>query len=179
MSKKKTSWQGFKECMLGPGWGVFASMMGFGTLASEAGIPMLDAFILMVGLWSMPGLIAYVDLYNTNISILALVIATGIANVRLLPLTIATIPVIRTSQKVKSRHFFYAQINSVSGYLALLNVKPKIEGRRLQTQYFDNSKHIMTRLFAITTLFNLADTECLCISKNMHSNSQRRRQKCI
>ena len=136
MSKKKTSWQGFKECMLGPGWGVFASMMGFGTLASEAGIPMLDAFILMVGLWSMPGLIAYVDLYNTNISILALVIATGIANVRLLPLTIATIPVIRTSQKVKSRHFFYAQINSVSGYLALLNVKPKIEGRRLQTQYF-------------------------------------------
>jgi hypothetical protein len=49
----------------------------------------------MAGLWSMPGLIAYVDLYNFGISILALVIAKGIVNVRVLPLTIATVPVIK------------------------------------------------------------------------------------
>jgi hypothetical protein len=52
-------------------------------------------FIIMAGLWSMPGLIAYVDLYNFGISILALVIAKGIVNVRVLPLTIATVPVIK------------------------------------------------------------------------------------
>lgn len=111
-------------------------MVGFGTLASEASLSMLHALMIMAGLWSMPGLIAYVDLYNTDISILALVIATGIANVRVLPVTIATIPVIRTSQKVKSSHFFYAQINSVNAYLALLIVKQEIEDRRLLTQYF-------------------------------------------
>ncbi|MBT3768207.1 MAG: hypothetical protein HOF84_20345 [Rhodospirillales bacterium] len=111
-------------------------MVGFGTLASEASLSMLHALMIMAGLWSMPGLIAYVDLYNTDISILALVIATGIANVRVLPVTIATIPVIRTSQKVKSGHFFYAQINSVNAYLALLIVKQEIEDRRLLTQYF-------------------------------------------
>ena len=111
-------------------------MVGFGTLASEASLSMLHALMIMAGLWSMPGLIAYVDLYNTGISILALVIATGIANVRVLPVTIATIPVIRTSQKVKSGHFFYAQINSVNAYLALLIVKQEIEDRRLLTQYF-------------------------------------------
>jgi predicted branched-subunit amino acid permease len=111
-------------------------MIGFGTLASEASVPMLHALIIMAGLWSMPGLIAFVDLYNSGIGILALVIATGIANVRVLPVTIATIPEIRTSQKVKPAHFFYAQFNSVNAYLGLLNVKQKIEDRRLLTQYF-------------------------------------------
>jgi predicted branched-subunit amino acid permease len=136
MREKQTYWRGFKECILGPGWGVFASMIGFGTLASEASVPMLHALIIMAGLWSMPGLIAFVDLYNSGIGILALVIATGIANVRVLPVTIATIPEIRTSQKVKPAHFFYAQFNSVNAYLGLLNVKQKIEDRRLLTQYF-------------------------------------------
>jgi hypothetical protein len=136
MREKQTYWRGFRECILGPGWGVFTGMVGFGTLASEASLSMLHALMIMAGLWSMPGLIAYVDLYNTGISILALVIATGIANVRVLPVTIATIPVIRTSQKVKPVHFFYAQINSVNAYLALLIVKQEIEDRRLLTQYF-------------------------------------------
>jgi hypothetical protein len=145
MMEKQTYWRGFKECVLGPGWGVFTSMTGFGTLASEASVPMLHALIIMLGLWSMPGLIAYVDLYNSGISILALVIATGIANVRVLPVTIATIPEIRTSQKVKFGHFFYAQINSVNAYLALLIAKQKIEGRQLLTQYFVG--------FCIGTLF--------------------------
>lgn len=145
MKEKQTYWRGFKECILGPGWGVFASMIGFGTLASEASVPMLHALIIMAGLWSMPGLIAFVDLYNSGISILALVIATGIANVRVLPVTIATIPEIRTSQKVKPAHFFYAQFNSVNAYLGLLNVKQKIKDRRLLTQYFVG--------FCIGTLF--------------------------
>jgi hypothetical protein len=136
MREKQIYGRGFKVCILGPGWGVFTSMMGFGTLAAEASVPILHALILMLGLWSMPGLIAFVDLYNSGIGIFALVIATGIANVRVLPVTIATIPEIRTSQRVTPAHFFYAQVNSVNAYLALLNAKQKLEGRRLLTQYF-------------------------------------------
>ena len=76
---------GFRDCVVAPGWGVFAAMAGFGSIAGEAGETLSRSLILMVGLWSMPGQVAFVELSAEGVLGWTLVIAVTVANLRMLP----------------------------------------------------------------------------------------------
>jgi predicted branched-subunit amino acid permease len=110
---------GLIEGMFGPGLGTFAAMTGFGSLAGDAGTPLWMAIALTIGVWSMPGQVAFVDLYASGASILAVALIVTVANVRMFPLTIATIPFLRKGRSVKPKHFILAQLNSVTSYVRL------------------------------------------------------------
>lgn len=116
---------GLIEGMFGPGLGTFAAMTGFGSLAADAGTPLWAAVALTIGVWSMPGQVAFVDLYASGASFLAVMLIVTVANVRMFPLTIATIPLLRQGPSVTPEHFLLAQLNSVTSYVRLVDVTAK------------------------------------------------------
>ncbi len=128
--------EGLMECLSAPGWGVFAAMTGFGALAGDGGASIAMALALTAGLWSMPGQVAFVELSLTGISALALFLAVTLANVRMLPLTIGTIPLLRTEPRRRPVHFLWAQLNSVTSYVQLVDVVDRIEDRRMRSAHF-------------------------------------------
>lgn len=128
---------GMRDCVVAPGWGVFAAMAGFGALAAEAGTTLVDALILMAGLWSMPGQVAFVELRADDAVGWALILTVTLANLRMLPVTIASVPLLRSEPGVRPRHFWLAQINSVTGYVQLTDAAGRIEDRSERARYFE------------------------------------------
>ena len=112
---------GFRDCVIAPGWGVFAAMAGFGSIAGEAGETLWRSLVLMAGLWSMPGQVAFVELSAEGVLGWTLILAVTVANLRMLPLTLASIPLLRDKPGITIRHFWLAQINSVTGSLDRIN----------------------------------------------------------
>ena len=105
---------GLVEGMFGPGLGTFAAMTGFGSLAGDAGTPLWAAVALTIGVWSMPGQVAFVDLYSSGASLLGVLLIVTVANIRMFPLTIATIPLLREGRGIKASHFMMA--HCVAGF---------------------------------------------------------------
>lgn len=128
---------GFRDCVVAPGWGVFAAMAGFGSIAGDAGETLWRSLILMGGLWSMPGQVAFVELHAEGVLGWTLIIAVTVANLRMLPLTLASIPLLRDKQGITTRHFWLAQINSVTAFVQLIDAAARITDRRELGRYFE------------------------------------------
>ena len=128
---------GFRDCVVAPGWGVFAAMAGFGSIAGEAGETLWRSLVLMAGLWSMPGQVAFVELSAEGVLGWTLIIAVTVANLRMLPLTLASIPLLRDTPGITLRHFWLAQINSVTGFVQLTDAVGRFEDRRGLDRYFE------------------------------------------
>lgn len=136
-SKRATSFRaGLIEGMFGPGLGTFAAMTGFGSLAGDAGTPLWAAIALTIGVWSMPGQVAFVDLYPTGASVLLVMVIVTVANVRMFPLTIATIPLLRHGRGIKPGHFVFAQLNSVTSYVRLGDLASHEPGINARIRFF-------------------------------------------
>lgn len=123
---------GLLEGTFGPGLGTFAAMTGFGALAGDAGTPLWAAIALTIGVWSAPGQVAFVDLHAAGASLLVVLLTVTVANVRMFPLTIATIPLLRKDPGLKASHFALAQLNSVTSFVRFgdfASEEPSVEAR--------------------------------------------------
>jgi len=85
----------------------------------------------------MPGQVAFVELSTEGVLGWTLIIAVTIANLRMLPLTIASIPLLREKPGITIRHFWLAQINSVTGFVQLTDAAGRIESRQKLDRYFE------------------------------------------
>ena len=128
--------QGMKHCVQAPGIGLFAAMSGFGALAKESGVSLLIAVGMTGGLWSTPGQVAFVELFATGIGGVALIASVTIANVRMFPLTIATMPLLRSRPGLQPVQFWIAHINSVTSFVQVVEMSHHVSDRSLRTAYF-------------------------------------------
>ena len=128
---------GFRDCVAAPGWGVFAAMAGFGSIAGEAGEPLWRSLVLMAGLWSMPGQVAFVELSPQASLGWTIIVSVTLANIRMFPVTLASIPLLREHKNFALKHLWLAQINSVTGYVQLLDATPRIQDRQRLGRYFE------------------------------------------
>jgi predicted branched-subunit amino acid permease len=111
-------------------------MLGFGSIAADLGEPLWRCLILTFGLWSMTGQLAFIELTASDIAGWTVVLAVTVANIRLLPLTLATIPLVRIEPGLQARHFWIAQINSVTSYVQLTHAANAIADRTRRERYF-------------------------------------------
>jgi predicted branched-subunit amino acid permease len=111
-------------------------MTGFGSLAGDAGTPLWTAVTLTIGVWSMPGQVAFVELYDSGASLLLVLLIVTVANVRMFPLTVATIPLLREGRGVKASHFAMAQLNSVTSYVRLADVAERKNDVKARIEFF-------------------------------------------
>ena len=128
--------QGMKHCVQAPGIGLFAAMSGFGALAKESGVSLLIALGMTGGLWSTPGQVAFVELFATGIGGVALIASVTIANVRMFPLTIATMPLLRSRPGLQPVQFWIAHINSVTSFVQVVEMSHHVSDSSLRTAYF-------------------------------------------
>ncbi|MCH7550801.1 MAG: AzlC family ABC transporter permease [Proteobacteria bacterium] len=78
-----------------PVWFVSLAMMGFGSLARDSGVSFGVAVVSTVTVWGLPGQIAFVELFAVGAPVLAIVLATSMANLRFLPMSLSMIPLFR------------------------------------------------------------------------------------
>jgi predicted branched-subunit amino acid permease len=126
---------GIGDAALLPVWVIFASMTGFGSLARESGLGLGVALISTAGIWSLPGQVAFAELYAAGASVAVIVVAVSMANVRFLPLVLSLMPLVRSRPGLRLWHFAAAQGVSVNIWAGTTRRAPTLP-ESLRPPYF-------------------------------------------
>ena len=103
---------------------LFASMVGYGSMAREAGLTLWTA-IASTGLtWGLPGQIAMVELYALGAPVLAIVAASSAANARFLPMVLSVMPLFNEALPRKRWRYVVAQFMSLNPWAAIMRRGP-------------------------------------------------------
>ena len=133
------SWSVLRRALLDaagtPSLVLFASMMGFGSLARDSGFTLGAALAATAGIWGLPGQIALAELHAAGSETLAVVMAVSLANARFLPMAVAFLPILQAGLARRVWLFGLAQLISVNTWAAGLRVAPGLPGTE-RRRYF-------------------------------------------
>ncbi len=112
---------GFPSIML------FASMIGFGSLARESGLTLGMALSSTAGIWGLPGQIAMAELHSAGVSTVFVILAVSLSNARFLPMAVSFIPLMRDGLRNFGWMYLLVQLLSINTWSAGLNRFPGLE----------------------------------------------------
>jgi predicted branched-subunit amino acid permease len=105
---------------------LFASMVGYGSMAREAGLTLWTA-VASTGLtWGLPGQIAMIELYTLGAPVLAIVAASSAANARFLPMVLSVMPMFNEALPRKRWRYVVAQFMSLNPWAAIMREGPSM-----------------------------------------------------
>ena len=81
-----------------PGIALGSTMMGFAAIARESGFDFWMTFFTSLGVWGMPGQVAFVSLYASGASIFLMFVAAALANMRMMLMVISGSDILRLSE---------------------------------------------------------------------------------
>lgn len=105
---------------------LFASTVGFGSIARETGYPLDLAVWSVFTVWGLPGQIAMVELFGVGASILPIAVAAGGANARFLPMTVSLLPLMKGSFRSWGWAYLMAHFISINTWIALTKRGPSL-----------------------------------------------------
>lgn len=128
------AWHGARETPFLPPLILFTTFVGFGALTSETGLTWLDTVLMSVGVFALPAQVALVDQIARGASIFTAALAITATAVRLLPMTVALLPMIRDRSVPKWMEFAVAWFVAVTMWVEAMRRVPGIP-RPLRAAY--------------------------------------------
>ena len=77
------------DALRAPCYALGITMAGFSTIARESGFDFWMALVTSLGVWGMPGQVAFASLYSTGASLFIIFVAVSLANMRMLLMVIS------------------------------------------------------------------------------------------
>ncbi len=99
-------WRGLAVALTVPGLILFASCCGFGALARDAGLSPFNAGLMMATFFALPAQVAMLDQLARGASLVAGAVAVTLTGIRLLPMVVTIMPLIRGEPRPGPRTFF-------------------------------------------------------------------------
>ena len=87
--KKNLNWVGVSDAINVPGFALFSTMVGFSTIAKEAGFDIWQVSVTTLTVWGMPGQVAFASLYASGASLIIIFLAVSLANMRMMLMVIS------------------------------------------------------------------------------------------
>lgn len=109
-----------------PFWMVFASMIGFGSMAQDSGVGIGIALGASVGIWGMPGQVAMIELFALGLPAYAIIIASSMANMRFMPMCIVMLPLLKNDPVAVRWRFALAHFMSINIWTAFMRRGPTL-----------------------------------------------------
>lgn len=104
---------------------LLASMMGFGSMAREAGIGLGPAIGLTAAVYGLPGQVVFVDMMALGAG-LAAVLSSSLANARFLPMAVSFLPLVRGGPTRSAPLYLMVQLLSVNSWAHSLRSFPAL-----------------------------------------------------
>ena len=77
------------DALSAPCYALCITMAGFSAIARESGFDFMMALITSLGVWGMPGQVAFASLYSAGASLIIIFVAVSLANMRMLLMVIS------------------------------------------------------------------------------------------
>ncbi|WP_119167317.1 AzlC family ABC transporter permease [Algihabitans albus] len=144
--------RGLRDALGAPSLVLFASYLGFGALVRSSGLEVVHGLFSTATGWALPGQIILIELYAAGAPLLAIVAAVALTNARLLPMTVALMPMLRSPRWPNWLYYLAAHWIAVTGWAAALKACPS-QSRVERLPYFLGfSTTLWTTTFAATGL---------------------------
>jgi len=118
-----------------PVWVVSASMIGFGSLSQDIGITFGVAVASTATVWGLPGQVAFVELFAVGAPVLAIALASSMANLRFLPMSLSMMPLFRADPGIWRWRYFLVAMMSVNTWALTLRRAPELGDRQRGPYY--------------------------------------------
>lgn len=136
-----------------------ASYLGFGSLVRESGLGLAAGVTSTVTGWALPGQVALVELYGAGASIVAIGLAVALTNARLLPMTIALMPMLRGPGVPRWVFYLVAHFIAVTGWAFAMRRCPDLPPENRLPYFVGFAATLWLVTVAMTALgFGLAGT---------------------
>ncbi|MEP1442817.1 MAG: AzlC family ABC transporter permease [Hyphomicrobiales bacterium] len=103
------------------------SFIGFGALTAEAGLTVWQAMFLGITTWALPSAVLVAGAIINDVPFYATVFAVVLASVRLLPMTMALVPMLKSDKTKLSSLLLSAYFMAVTSWVFAMNRLPEIE----------------------------------------------------
>ncbi|MEJ8573427.1 AzlC family ABC transporter permease [Microbaculum marinum] len=118
-----------------PGIVLFGSFLGFGAFARAAGLDAGQSLFVTIAVFALPGQVVLVDQIAGGAGVVATAIAVTLTAVRLLPMTVAILPVMRTSRTSIPKQVLLSHFVAVTVWIESMRRMPDLD-RRLRIPFF-------------------------------------------
>jgi predicted branched-subunit amino acid permease len=105
---------------------VAASMIGWGSLARDSGWTMGVTVASTVTVWGLPGQVAAAELYAVGAPLLAIAIASSMANLRFFPMSLSLLPLFRADPRSWRWRYAFVAMMSVNTWAVALRNGPSL-----------------------------------------------------
>ena len=109
-----------------PAFMVGASMVGYGALVQSADMSLGIAIVSTLGIWGLPGQVAFIEYILLGAPVLSMLLAVSMANMRFLPMSLSLVPMFRGSPSGWRLRYLWVQFMSVNTWVGLLRKAPEL-----------------------------------------------------
>lgn len=123
-----TRWRWFAYGLQGvfsiPALILISSFIGFGALTREMGFSAWEASLITASIWALPSQVVYVGAVASGASAIATIIAVALSAIRLLPMTVALVPVIRDKSFPQPMLYVVSHFIAITGWVITMRFAP-------------------------------------------------------
>jgi len=105
---------------------VAASMLGYGAMVHSAGMSLPIAIVSTLGIWGMPGQVAFIEYVLLGAPVVSMMIGISLANMRFLPMSLSFAPLFRGSKSGWRWRYLWVQFMSVNTWVGLMRRVPEL-----------------------------------------------------
>ncbi len=114
---------------------LMAAFVGFAGLARESGYSLLETVTMTATIWALPSQVVLVGAMGAGASVLAAGLAVTLSAVRLLPMIVALVPIVRDESTPKWRLYLVAHFVAITSWVFAMAKLPDAP-RPMRLSYF-------------------------------------------
>ncbi|MFL2844799.1 MAG: AzlC family ABC transporter permease [Candidatus Puniceispirillaceae bacterium] len=146
LDARQTRRNAMVDALRAPCYALCITMAGFSTIARESGFDFMMTLITSLGVWGMPGQVAFASLYSAGATLVVIFVAVSLANMRMLLMVISAADMMH----LKSHHLpvwkrvFWMQFLAITAWAHLGFAQQKYPSHLLLPYYQGFSLTIFT-----------------------------------
>ena len=137
LDARQTRRNAMVDALRAPCYALCITMAGFSTIARESGFDFMMALITSLGVWGMPGQVAFASLYSAGASLFVIFVAVSLANMRMLLMVISAADMMQLKSHNLSvwKRVFWMQFLAITAWAHLGFVQQKYPSHLLLPYY--------------------------------------------
>ncbi|HEX8664476.1 MAG TPA: AzlC family ABC transporter permease [Beijerinckiaceae bacterium] len=147
--------RGVRDALALPAWVVGLSMFAVGSLAGETGFPAGAAVLSTLMIWAGPAQVIFFGGIAVGTALPAIALAVALSSIRLLPMTLSTLPLFGGRAKGTGLQVLVAHYVTVTVWVEALRLLPPMPMEE-RLPYYLGFANACLLLCAVTTFFGYA-----------------------
>ncbi|PLX36838.1 MAG: AzlC family protein [Hyphomicrobiales bacterium] len=142
--------RGVLAAISAPAFILMAAFVGFAGLARESGYSLAETVVMTATIWALPSQVVLIGAMGAGASVLAAALAVSLSAVRLLPMIVAFVPVVRDENTPRWQLYGISHFVAITSWVFAMGKLPDVP-RAVRMPYFSGFALSLTAVNTLVT----------------------------